>query len=283
LLATTCVIARFFAPALRAGPGAILVTRARAFEAAHAYRGAAFGRDRRVHGHNYVATATVAGDADPRTDVLADLRAIDPVLRAVTDPLDHRRLDVEYAPLGGREPGVESLAVAIFGELEAALSRALPRARLASLRVAETEDLWADHAGGEHVELTRAYGFSAAHRLSRPDRSDAENRALYGKCANPHPHGHDYRVEVTVAGAPDRDTGLIVDLAALDRCVEDRVVSHFDHRYLNAEVPPFERVAPTGERIAERIWELLADVTPGLARVTVYETPRSAFTYRGPG
>jgi 6-pyruvoyltetrahydropterin/6-carboxytetrahydropterin synthase len=277
------VIAAFFAPIARAPRGSVLVTRSRAFEAAHAYRGAAFGRDRAVHGHNYVVTVTVAGAIDPRTDVLADLRDIDPVVRQVTDPLDHRRLDVEYAPLGAREPGVEALAVALFGELDPAVRRALPGAALASVRVAESDDLWADHDGGDLVELTRAYSFSAAHRLARPDRSDEENRALYGKCANPHPHGHDYRIEVTVAGRPDAATGLVTDLGMLDRCVAERILERFDHRYLNVEVPPFDRIVPTGERIAERIWELLADVTPGLARVVVYETPRAAFTYRGPG
>lgn len=275
------MIARFYAPWSHARSGAVLVSRARAFEAAHAYRGPGFGHDRRIHGHNYVVTATIAGEADPGTDVVADLRAIDPLLREVTDPLDHRRIDVEYAPLAGREPGVEPLAVAIFGELARAMRSALPQATLASVRVAETDDLWADHDGGDHVELTRAYGFSAAHRLVRPDLSDAENTALYGKCANPHPHGHDYRLEVTVAGQPDPATGLVTDLAGLDRCVSERVLSRYDHRYLNAEVPPFDRVAPTGERIAQEIWRSLAGLA-GLARVTVYETPRSAFTYRGP-
>jgi 6-pyruvoyltetrahydropterin/6-carboxytetrahydropterin synthase len=277
------VIARFFAPAVRQAAGTVLVTRARAFEAAHAYRGAGFGHDRALHGHNYVVTATIAGRVDPATDVLADLRAIDPLLRDVVDRLDHRRLDVEYEPLGGREPGVEPLAVALFGELARAVRGALPQARLASLRVAETDDLWADHAGGDLVELTRSYSFSAAHRLARAELSDEENRSLYGKCANPHPHGHDYRVEVTVSGAPDPETGLVTDLGGLDRCVHEVVLARFDHRYLNAEVPPFDRVVPTGERIAQRVWELLAPVTPGLARIVVYETPRSAFSYRGPG
>lgn len=260
----------------------MLVTRSRAFEAAHAYRGAAFGNDRAIHGHNYVVIATLAGTPDPATDVLADLRAIDPVLRCVTDALDHRRLDLEYLPLAGREPGVESLAVALFAEVQRAFASALPHVRLASLRVAETEDLWADHWGGDLVELTRAYAFSAAHRLARPDLSDDQNRQLYGKCANPHPHGHDYRLEVTVAGTPDPSTGLVTDLGVLDRCVDDEVLSRTDHRYLNEEVPPFDTIAPTGERIAEWVWERLAPVVPDLARIVVYETPRSAFTYRGP-
>ena len=74
----------------------------------------------------------------------------------------------------------------------------------------------------------------------------------------------------------------MTDLGALDATVEEQVVTCFDHRYLNVEVEPFQRVIPTAERIAERIWELLSPHVAGLARIVVYETPRSAFTYEGP-
>jgi 6-pyruvoyltetrahydropterin/6-carboxytetrahydropterin synthase len=131
------------------------------------------------------------------------------------------------------------------------------------------------------VELTRAYEFSAAHRLADPDRSDEENRRLYGKCANPQPHGHEYRFEITVSGAADRKTGLVADVGVIDEAVACKILAAFDHRYLNVEVPPFDRVLPTAERIAERIWDLLANDVRGLARVVVYETPRSAFAYTG--
>ena len=275
------MIRPFFAPTL-AGTADALVTRARAFEAAHAYRGASFGPARRVHGHNYVLIATIAGPVDPETHVLVDIRRLDAALADVVGEMDHRRLDVEYTPLRGREPCVEALAVAAFGELAPRAAADLAPATLASVRVAETERLWADHDGGATVELTRAYEFSAAHRLARPGRDPEEERALYGKCANPHPHGHDYRFEITLAGAPDRETGLLADLAHLDDCVRRKVVEPFDHRYLNEEVPPFDRVVPTAERIAERIWQLLAPEIPQMSRVVVYETPRSAFTYRGP-
>ncbi len=274
-------IPRFFASA-GARPGEVAVTRAKAFEAAHAFRDPSFGEHARVHGHNYVLTATMSGAVDPRTGMLVDFRELDRVLADAVAPLDHRRLDVEYAPIEGCEPGVEALARALRADLESRLRAAIPRARLAGVRVAETEDLWADDEGGGRMELTRAYSFSAAHRLADPARGEAENRAIYGKCANPQPHGHDYRFEVTVAGEPDPRTGLVADLGALDRVVEREVVAPFDHRYLNAEIPPFDHVVPTAERIAERIWELLAPSVAALARIVVYETPRSAFTYRGP-
>lgn len=273
---------RFFAPTLTRRAGEVRVTRAKAFEAAHAYRDPSFGAAGRVHGHNYQLTATIGGPVDPVTHFLVDFRELDALLAAVTAPIDHRRLDVEYAALGGREASAEALAVTLYADLAPRVSSAIPSARLAGVRLAETDDLWADTNGGDDVELTRAYGFSAAHRLADPARSDADNHRVYGKCANPQPHGHDYRFEVTVRGPLDQRTSTVTDLGALDRAVETEVIARFDHRYLNVEVEPFADVLPTAERIAERIWALLAPSVRGLARVVVYETSRSAFTYEGP-
>lgn len=263
-------------------PGEVRVTRAKPFEAAHAYRDPAFGHASRVHGHNYVLTATIAGSIDRETDFLVDFRELDGLLKEATLPLDHRRLDVEYAALAGREASAEALAVTLFDELAPRVARAIARARLAAVRLAENDTLWADAAGGTDVELTRAYGFSAAHRLADPSRSEEDNRRIYGKCANPQPHGHDYRFEVTVRGPLDPTLSVVTDLGTLDATVEEVVVAPFDHRYLNVEVEPFAHVLPTAERIAERIWQLLAPRVPKLARVVVYETPRSAFAYEGP-
>lgn len=273
---------RFLSVRARKRSSAILVTRARPFEAAHAYRDPSFGTSTRVHGHNYVLAATIGGRIDPRTHFMVDFRRLDELLKEVTAPLDHRRLDVEYLPLADREPSAEVLAVVLFEQLAQLVTRAIPAARLAGVRLLETGDLWADTDGGENVELTRAYGFSAAHRLADPGLNDEDNHRLYGKCANPHPHGHDYRLEVTVRGQPDAQRGTVTDLGALDRSVQESVLTRFDHRYLNEEVEPFATTVPTAERICERVWELLAPRVPGLARIVLYETPRSAFTYEGP-
>ena len=272
----------FFVPRAGHRPGEIAVTRAKPFEAAHAYRDPSFGHAARVHGHNYVMTATIAGPVDPATGFLVDFRELDGLLKDVTAPLDHHRLDTEYQALDGREASAEALAATLFAELEPRVRSAIPHARLAAVRLAETDTLWADSTGGDQMELTRAYGFSAAHRLADPRRSKDENQRVYGKCANPEPHGHDYRFEVTVRGAIDPERSTVTDIGQLDRTVDDEVVSRFDHRYLNTEVEPFQRVIPTAERIAERIWTLLAPRIDGLARIVVYETPRSAFTYEGP-
>jgi 6-pyruvoyltetrahydropterin/6-carboxytetrahydropterin synthase len=261
-------------------PGEVAVTRAKAFEAAHRYHDERFGKATRLHGHNFVVTATIGGAIENRTHLLVDFRGLDELLADAVAPLDHRRLDTEYVALGGKEPSTEALAEALFTEL-APQVRAKLGAQLARLRVAESDRLWSERDQGGHVELTRAYEFSAAHRLADPDRSDEENRRLYGKCANPQPHGHEYRFEITVSGAADRETGLVADVGVIDDAVACKILAAFDHRYLNVEVPPFDRVLPTAERIAERIWDLLANDVRGLARVVVYETPRSAFAYTG--
>ena len=132
------------------------------------------------------------------------------------------------------------------------------------------------------AHVTRAYRFSAAHRLYAEGLSEAENRALYGKCTNPAGHGHNYRVEVTVRGAIDPVTGMAADLGRLDGVVREFVVARFDHRHLNRD-PAFsgDRV-PTGELIARTVWELVAPhLPPGtLRRVRIVETRDNVFEYR---
>ncbi|MBI2940482.1 MAG: 6-carboxytetrahydropterin synthase [Chloroflexi bacterium] len=138
-----------------------------------------------------------------------------------------------------------------------------------------------DAVASEVVSLVRSYTFSAAHRLHAAALTPEENRAIFGKCNNPYGHGHTYQLDVTITGAPDPRTGMVVDLAQLDAAVQDHVLGRVDHRHLNLEVPPFDVVNPTSENVARAIWEWLAPVCPGpLAAITLHETPRSRFTLR---
>lgn len=107
------------------------------------------------------------------------------------------------------------------------------------------------------TRLTRRYHFAASHRLNSEKFSAEENRELYGKCNNPHGHGHDYVLEVSVAGPPDRTSGQVVSVPALDRLVHERVLQDFDHKYLNADVHDFDRLVPTSENIIRAIEERL--------------------------
>ena len=123
------------------------------------------------------------------------------------------------------------------------------------------------------ILLTRKAEFSSAHFYRNPSWTEAENRAAFGKCANTNGHGHNYTVEVTVAGEIDPVTGFVVDLKLLKDILGREVVSVYDHRHLNHEVPEFEHTNPTTENIAVAIWHRLMGKVPNarLHRVRVYE------------
>lgn len=123
------------------------------------------------------------------------------------------------------------------------------------------------------IYLTRKADFSSSHFYRNPDWSDEQNLAAFGKCANPHGHGHNYTLEVTVAGEVDPVTGFVVDLKLLKDILESEVVSVYDHRHLNHEVPEFAQVIPTTENLAVAIWRRLEGKVPNarLHRVRVYE------------
>lgn len=274
------------------------MTRQRAFEASHRYwveqwpaarNERTFGRTTSPygHGHNYVVWATVEGSVDPSAGMLLNLVELDAMLKDVTDRLDHRFLNVECAELlAGRQPTTETLALLLWEMLTSRLGEVAPAgARLAFVRLAETPELWAE-AESEllpMLRLTRAYTFSAAHRLARADLNEAENQRLYGKCANPYGHGHDYRLEVSVKGEPDASTGMVVDLVELDGVVREEILEPWDHRHLNLEVPPFDRLVPTSENVLTVAWDKLSPrLGKRLEKLTLHETPRGSFEYWGP-
>jgi 6-pyruvoyltetrahydropterin/6-carboxytetrahydropterin synthase len=133
--------------------------------------------------------------------------------------------------------------------------------------------------------ITRKIEFSASHVCRNPALSDEENRQLFGLAANPHGHGHNYVLEVSVEGAPDAITGMVLDLKELKDVLNREVVEPYDHRFLNYEVSPFDRVIPTAENIARDIWLRLEPRLrrPGrkLQQVRLYETPDLFVDYWG--
>ena len=130
--------------------------------------------------------------------------------------------------------------------------------------------------------LSRRYCFSASHRLYTDDYSEARNREVYGKCANPFGHGHNYVVEVTVGGPVDAVTGMVCNLADLDGCVQRLVIDRFDHMNLNLDAR-FTAAVPTTENLCIAIHELLSQnfVHADLERVRVEETRNNFFEYAG--
>ncbi len=136
------------------------------------------------------------------------------------------------------------------------------------------------------VFLTRRATFSASHYYWNETWSAARNEQVFGKCANRNGHGHNYTLEVTVAGEPDPVTGFVVDLKWLKDVIEREVLAVYDHRHLNLEVPEFARAIPTTENIAIAVWRRLQPAVSAaggakLSRVRVYETPEIFAEYRG--
>lgn len=135
------------------------------------------------------------------------------------------------------------------------------------------------------AHFTRAYRFSASHRLHAPSLGEAENRVTYGKCNNPYGHGHNYRVEVEVAGPIREDTGFVVDLVKLDALAHHEIVSRFDHRNLNMDPAFSSEWVPTSENLTieiERVMRAAVPLLDGtgrlrLASVRVTETPNNSF------
>jgi 6-pyruvoyltetrahydropterin/6-carboxytetrahydropterin synthase len=142
------------------------------------------------------------------------------------------------------------------------------------------------------VRLTRVYRFCASHRLHSDLLTEEENQEVYGKCNHPHGHGHNYRLEVTIAGPVDDKTGKAVDVVKLDRLIGESVLRPFDHHDLNREVPEFAKLVPTSENLAlvieqrlHRDWQLFfsgtgAGATARLDNVRLHETPRNRFDLR---
>ncbi|MGA2729618.1 MAG: 6-carboxytetrahydropterin synthase [Terracidiphilus sp.] len=136
------------------------------------------------------------------------------------------------------------------------------------------------------VELTRRATFSASHFYWNDAWSAERNAQAFGRCANRNGHGHNYTLEVTVAGTPDPVTGFVVDLKWLKDVIEREVLTAYDHRHLNLEVPEFKSAIPTAENVAIAAWKRLEPSLAGLKttrlrRVRVYETPEIFAEYRG--
>ncbi|MCL4782571.1 MAG: 6-carboxytetrahydropterin synthase [Bryobacterales bacterium] len=135
------------------------------------------------------------------------------------------------------------------------------------------------------MRITRRVDFSASHLCAIPSLSQEENEAIYGDGANPHGHGHNYVLEVTLEGEPDPVTGMIFDLKELKTILESEVLEAMDHRYLNKEVPPFDHVVPTVENVSREIWRRLWPKLnfshARLWRVRLYETEDLFVDYSG--
>lgn len=133
------------------------------------------------------------------------------------------------------------------------------------------------------VYVTRRETFAAAHRLFKSELNDKENYELFGKCSNPNWHGHNYTLEVVVAGEIDPATGFVIDIKQLKELVHKYVISKVDHKNLNIDTDFMTGLIPTSENIVTQIWKQLVDKIPNgkLYSVKLFETENNYFEYRG--
>lgn len=131
--------------------------------------------------------------------------------------------------------------------------------------------------------VTRRVHFNAAHRLHNPTKPDDWNTRVFGVCANPNYHGHNYELDVSVTGEIDPETGYVIDINVLKRLIEEKLLAQLDHKNLNLDVPAFRELIPTAENIARYCWTELVGAIPAgrLLRIRLWETPRNYVDYEG--
>lgn len=217
---------------------------------------------------------TLAGELDPASNYLLNIKQIDAVARQRAVPI----IAAAVRERGSATP--ERTLANVFDVLHAAW----PRLALEHVELALSPFLTcAVHAAElPMVRLSQKFEFSATHRLHNPALSDAENCATFGKCNNPHGHGHNYELQVTLVGTPNA-SGVLIDVPEFERIVASAVVERFDHKNLNVELPEFFELIPTVENIAKVIYRLLrgqfGEAGAKLASVTVWETPKTWCEY----
>lgn len=133
------------------------------------------------------------------------------------------------------------------------------------------------------VYVTRRAMFSASHRLYNPSFSEEKNHEIFGKCASPNGHGHNYVLEVTVGGVPKAETGYVIDLSKLKLIIKEEIIDKVDHKHLNHDVDFLRGVIPTAENIVKAFWTILAPrITEGrLVALRLHETENNVVEYRG--
>jgi 6-pyruvoyltetrahydropterin/6-carboxytetrahydropterin synthase len=269
------------------------LTRQVAFEASHALRipelsdkenYELFGPAANDHGHNYVVEVTIKGMVSDNDGMVINLAHLDQLLRdQVLTHYDHKYINLQHPVFANDshlQPTAENIAIEVWNTFE---SRS-KSANLYRVRIYEDTALFADYFGEKRmVYLTKVYEFSASHRLHSQLLSDDENRKTFGKCNNPHGHGHNYVLEVMVKGEVHPKTGMVVDSGFLDEIVKNQIHARFDHRHLNLDTPEFEALNPTSENFVKVIWNLLEEPLKPiiLHRLRLKETPRNHFDYYG--
>ncbi len=226
------------------------------------------------HGHNYVLYISLYGDIDDYGMVLnlSDVKHV--IKKEVTGQLDYSFLNDVWPEFRETLPTTENIARIIW-------QRLAPHFPLVRIQLFEHPELFAEYLGKDmEAALTIGTHFSAAHRLALDSLTLEQNSEIYGKCARPNGHGHNYHLEVTVTGEIDPRTGMIVDLVKLHQLVDEYAVDPLDHTFLNKDIPHFAKVVPTAENIAVYIGHLLdkpiQELGAKLHKLKLIESPNNS-------
>jgi 6-pyruvoyltetrahydropterin/6-carboxytetrahydropterin synthase len=220
-----------------------------------------------------VLTCTAAGEMDGQTGYLCNIKVLDDLMRGViTDTI---------IPKFGVQLRADELLGEIYRHCQLRWQSNIPIVEQ-SLALTPQLKFTIRSENEQMIELTQQFEFSAAHRLHCNDLTDEENRKLFGKCNNPEGHGHNYVVEVCIAGE-SVDGRPIIELARFESIVKELVIDRLDHKHLNRDVSYFARINPSVENIAIAIWNWLEGQfgTAHLSNIRVYETPKTWADYSG--
>lgn len=226
------------------------------------------------HGHNYVLFVSMEGELDEYGMVLnlSDVKHV--IQQEVTSPLDFSYLNQTWEEFQQTLPTTEHMARVIW-------QRLVPHLPLVRIQLFEHPELWAEYEGNNmEAYLTISTHFSAAHRLASPDLTLEENTEIYGKCARVNGHGHNYHLEVTIKGEIDPRTGMIADLVAVQKVIDEYAVEPMDHTFLNKDIAYFTKIVPTAENIAVYVQSVLKqpirEIGASLHKVKLIESPNNS-------
>ncbi len=269
---------------------ACVITRRATFSASHRYWLPELSSDENFekfgacalapgHGHNYEMLLSMQGSLDSNGMVLNLSKVKEAIFNEVTSQLNFHFLNEAWPEFDVSNPNcclptTEALSKAIWDRLK-------PFLPILALRLYEQPTLWTDYLGNAmDAFLTIQTHFAAAHRLAREELSQAENEKIYGKCARPNGHGHNYLVDITVRGSINSRTGMICDLEKLYRIVDELIVEPFDHTFLNKDIPYFANCVPTAENIAlnisDRLQGPIAELGVNLHKIKLQESPNNS-------
>lgn len=248
-------------------------------------------------GHDYLCELTVGGEIDSKTGMVVNIKDVDAVLKSrIVGPLDGKLLDTEVSAFRDTPATPENLVRFLWDQCRTALPPQSCLARVTlwpnAVQRSELSTLDPNYHSAPYeapmLTVTRTYDFSASHRLHSQSLSDEENAEVFGKCNRANGHGHNYNVEITLAGDPDPRTGLLFDPGMLDKIVDEEVLRPYDHRHLNYDTSDFRELNPTSENLTQVIWNHLARRLAAmdmggahLYRVAVQETARNYFECYG--